>query len=313
MTRWKTFALIALGAACMAAPLHADEPDSLPADRRIRLLEYDANDIYTITTRTGYQTNIEFNPREEIETISVGDRSYWQIIPSGNRLFIRPLQDDVSTNMTVITSRHSYQFDLASTGDKSRSITYVARFTYADDRAVPLQALADPFNYSAHNAAMMNPPATAPGLPPVMPLRPAAPPVVSDTEMAAPIPPPVHSAPVELSRDLPVDTAPKRVTTPAPVPSREAANRNYRYTFSGPESASPYEVYDDGLATYFRYRPPIGTAPEASGIARDGEEKTLSVYEKDGFFAVDGTAPVIVLRRAEGTVYLYNETLAPRH
>ena len=120
------------------APLvDEDSPEgnlSLRGDRRIKWLLYDETDVYTITTRYGYQTNVIFSPQEEIELISVGDRSLWQIIPSGNRMFIRPMEEDVITNMTVITNKHSYQFDLKSlSADKSGNI-YVAQFVYPDTK-----------------------------------------------------------------------------------------------------------------------------------------------------------------------------------
>jgi len=114
----------------------ADAADpSLPVDGRIKLLMYDESDVYTITTKYGYQSNIVFGPGEEIQTISVGDRSLWQLIPAGNRLFIRPMEDGAQTNMTLLTNKHSYQFDLKSlaNGKKGGNI-YVARFVYPDDK-----------------------------------------------------------------------------------------------------------------------------------------------------------------------------------
>jgi hypothetical protein len=44
-------------------------------DSRIKQLEYNPGDVYTITTRYGYQTNIAFSPTEEIEAISKLARS----------------------------------------------------------------------------------------------------------------------------------------------------------------------------------------------------------------------------------------------
>jgi len=109
------------------------ETQSLPGDERIVVLPYDESDIYTITTKYGYQTSLVFAKDEQIETISLGDRSLWQIIPAGERLFIRPMDDDVITNMTIITNRRSYQFDLKSLPDDSKDKPlYVVRFMYPD-------------------------------------------------------------------------------------------------------------------------------------------------------------------------------------
>lgn len=121
--------------ALAATVARADGPEpQFPVDSRMKLLMYDETDIYTIPTKYGYQTNIVFGPREEIQTISVGDRSLWQIIPAKHILFLRPQQENVSTNMTVMTNLHTYQFDLKSVGEeKNTSIIYVAKFVYPDD------------------------------------------------------------------------------------------------------------------------------------------------------------------------------------
>ncbi len=107
---------------------------ALPSDSRIKVLSYDESDVYVIRTKYGYQTNIVFDPLEEIQTISVGDRSLWQIIPAGNRLYIRPLTEDISTNMTLLTNKRSYEFDIKSVDAKDDSNIYVARFMYPDKK-----------------------------------------------------------------------------------------------------------------------------------------------------------------------------------
>ena len=106
---------------------------------RIRLLSYDETNVYVIRTKYGYQTNIVFSPQEEIQTISVGDRSLWQIIPAGNRLYIRPLTENITTNMTLITNKNSYEFDLKSVSRGNESNIYVAKFEYPPKVAVAPQ------------------------------------------------------------------------------------------------------------------------------------------------------------------------------
>jgi type IV secretion system protein VirB9 len=116
-----------------SSPVSASKLLDFPTDGRIKMLEYHANDIYSIATLYGYQTNVELEEGEEVQTISVGDRSLWQIIPSGSRLFIRPMDEDVSTNMTVITNLRAYQFDLRAGKGKPKDnpdLIYVAKFMY---------------------------------------------------------------------------------------------------------------------------------------------------------------------------------------
>jgi type IV secretion system protein VirB9 len=155
------------------AALAADMEPSLPSDSRIKVLMYDEADVYTITTKYGYQTNIVFASNEEIETISVGDRSMWQIIPSGHRMFIRPMEENVTTNMTVLTNKRSYQFDLKSVNaeksaekgaEKNDSNIYVAKFFYPEERKMPWH----PPVVTAPVAAPMSPPPMAVTPPPAM-------------------------------------------------------------------------------------------------------------------------------------------------
>lgn len=122
---------VALFALLSTAAL-AQAPD-LPVDGRIRVMTYTKSDVYTLPTKYGYQTNIVFAPGEEIETISVGDRALWQIVPSGNRIFIRPMDDELSTNMTVITNRREYTFDIISVPEDGTNNLYVMQFRYPDE------------------------------------------------------------------------------------------------------------------------------------------------------------------------------------
>lgn len=129
------------------APAYAaDISQPVVSDSRVKTFVYNENEVYTILTQFGYQTNIEFGRGEEIQTISVGDRVSWQIIPAGRRLFIQTLNDEAQTNMTVVTDRRSYQFDLQSTGHTKGNedrLVYVARFYYPDedwDQPAPVQA-----------------------------------------------------------------------------------------------------------------------------------------------------------------------------
>ena len=116
----------------------ADPVQPVTTDSRIKTFVYNENDVFALDTYYGYQCNIELGLQEEVETISVGDRAGWQIVPSGRRLFIRPLEPGLHTNMTVVTSQHAYQFDLSSGQGESkppRDLAYVVRFYYPQEDA----------------------------------------------------------------------------------------------------------------------------------------------------------------------------------
>jgi type IV secretion system protein VirB9 len=122
-----------------ASPAFA-APD-LPVDSRIKILTYSPQDVFTIPTKYGYQTSLVFAPNEEVGTVSVGDRSMWQIVPSGNRIFIRPMDDNLTTNMTVITNQREYNFDIKSVGENEGSNLYVVQFRYPDKKEKLLESV----------------------------------------------------------------------------------------------------------------------------------------------------------------------------
>lgn len=136
------FALLAIHA-CLATPALAQTP--IVTDSRIKTLVYNPNEVFTITTHYGYQSNIEFGLKESIETVSVGDRVAWQIIPAGRRLFIRAQEENAHTNMTVVTNLRAYQFDLRSSSADavfgSEELTYVVRFFYPGESAAMSPAM----------------------------------------------------------------------------------------------------------------------------------------------------------------------------
>lgn len=114
---------------------HAETP--IVTDSRIKTFVYNENEVFNIVTHYGYQSNIEFGNSESIQTVSVGDRVGWQIVPAGKRLFVRAMEDNAHTNMTVVTNKRAYQFDLREAGTgallPSEELVYVIRFYYPDE------------------------------------------------------------------------------------------------------------------------------------------------------------------------------------
>ena len=106
-------------------------------DSRIRTLIYSRNEIFRVVLHYGFQTIMEFPKNEEIGTISLGNNYAWQVTPVDNRLFINSLEDDVKTNMTIITNKRTYYFELQSKPydvDVDNELAYVIRFFYPDNK-----------------------------------------------------------------------------------------------------------------------------------------------------------------------------------
>lgn len=117
------------------AALALSESQPIQIDHRVRIVMYQPDQVYRFTGHYRYQSAIEFAPGEEIQTISMGDSTAWMLNPSGNRLFLKPLEQDATTNMTVITSSHTYLFELHAreTDDiEDSNMVFVMRFMYPD-------------------------------------------------------------------------------------------------------------------------------------------------------------------------------------
>ncbi len=110
--------------------VHAAIP--IATDSRIRTFVYGENEVFRLSTVYGYQSNIEFSADEEVSTISIGDTAAWQITPAGRRLFIKAMQENAHTNMTVVTNKRTYQFDLTSSSKPEDEVVYVIRFYYPE-------------------------------------------------------------------------------------------------------------------------------------------------------------------------------------
>ena len=128
MIRTVSFAALALLASTTAVAA---------TDSRIRSVAYDPEQIVRIVGKSGIQSTIEFAPDEKIENVAVGDSSKWQITPNrrASLLFVKPLAAHSRTNMTVVTDKRTYMFDLVA-GEASTSAVYALKFSYPNEKKV---------------------------------------------------------------------------------------------------------------------------------------------------------------------------------
>jgi type IV secretion system protein VirB9 len=113
----------------------AYEDDDIPltTDNRIKTYIYNPNEVYLLLLHFGFQSHIEFAKSEEIQTITLGDSFAWKVTPLGNRLFVKPMEKNIRTNMTIITNKRTYQFDIVSKdleAGEEDDLVYVIRFYY---------------------------------------------------------------------------------------------------------------------------------------------------------------------------------------
>ncbi|MBI1275863.1 P-type conjugative transfer protein VirB9 [bacterium] len=138
MKAWKQLFLLPVLALAVLTPslaLAQRIPVPIPSDRRIRTVVYSPNEVVKFVGHYNYQTSIEFEEGEEIQTISIGDSIAWQLTPVNNRLFLKPVEQAADTNMTLVTNRRSYLFELHARETESMndpSMVFTLRFVYPD-------------------------------------------------------------------------------------------------------------------------------------------------------------------------------------
>ena len=122
MTRAAILAALAL---TLAAP-------TLAQDNRLQTLVFDEQAVVRIDGKVKVQTTIKFAPDEAIENVAIGDSAAWQVQPNKAQtiLFVKPLEPAARTNMTVVTDKRTYLFDLVAS--PRNSPLYVLQFRYPE-------------------------------------------------------------------------------------------------------------------------------------------------------------------------------------
>ncbi len=125
----------------LASPALAEKsPMAGPVDDRIRTVVYSARDVVEIKGHYGYQTLIEFNHDEEIMNVALGDSMAWYARPNGagNLLFVKPIENNATTNMTIITSKRTYHFELnarSATSSHAKDMAFHVQFKYPEQNS----------------------------------------------------------------------------------------------------------------------------------------------------------------------------------
>jgi len=117
--------LLASLALALATPLAAQ-------DNRLKTLVYDADRVVQIDGKVKVQTTIKFAPDEIIENVAIGGSAAWQVQPNKAQtiIFVKPLDPVARTNMTVVTDKRTYLFDLVAS--PKASALYVLQFRYPE-------------------------------------------------------------------------------------------------------------------------------------------------------------------------------------
>jgi len=132
---------------CIAPIAHAEIlPNPGLADARIRVAPYNPDEVYRLSGFVGFQTDLEFAPGETFVGLAAGDIVGLSFVSEANHLFLKPKAAKVETNLTVVTSRHTYQIAYSSSierPDPTQEVTYALRFTYPPEPGVASEAVTD--------------------------------------------------------------------------------------------------------------------------------------------------------------------------
>jgi len=118
--------------------LATSAPRPLGGEQRIKIMNYKPNSVFKFVGHYMYQSIIEFGLDEEIQTISMGTPTPWQLVPAGNRIFIKPIEEDATTNMTVITNKRMYFFEMHAQEARSvndSELAFIVKFVYPEDHS----------------------------------------------------------------------------------------------------------------------------------------------------------------------------------
>lgn len=112
-----------MSAVLVAAPASAQDSEPLveaveekPVDARIETQVYDEGKVFKIRGKVKVQTTVKFAEDEAIQNVAIGDSKAWQVQPNKAQsiLFVKPLAPRAATNLTVVTSKRTYLFDLVA-------------------------------------------------------------------------------------------------------------------------------------------------------------------------------------------------------
>lgn len=134
------YAILALALVLPASAALADAvPQGMSVDRRVRTVEYNPNQVYTLYGQFRHALEIEFNPGETITQAALGDTIAWEIVPVNNIIFLKPRERVRPTNLIVLTNYmgavRSYRFNLIEASPRSGPVMYSVKFRYSGEEA----------------------------------------------------------------------------------------------------------------------------------------------------------------------------------
>ncbi|QZP09144.1 TrbG/VirB9 family P-type conjugative transfer protein [Caenibius sp. WL] len=104
---------------------------SASAQERIRLIQYNPDQVEELPVSPGYAAIVELANDEAVDSIVVGNSIGWQVTPdsSGRRVVVKPTAGASTTNMIILTQARRYTFLLSANGSQTNDL-FVVHFSY---------------------------------------------------------------------------------------------------------------------------------------------------------------------------------------
>jgi type IV secretion system protein VirB9 len=241
-------------------------PPAGHVDRRIREVDYDPGQVYELTGFYGYEIVIVFSADEAVSHTSAGYADAWDVTSHGHFVTVKPTDRDPDTNLLVFTDRRMYSFSLRAKPPPTEGRIGGA---YAAD---PEQIFVLRFRYPDDEKA-------------------AAEAARAQADLQS------HLASARSAEER------ERIRQLANVPAKPI---NRSYTYQGAHALAPYEAWDDGIFTYFRFYSQQDL-PAAFVINEDGSESVANKHFEGDVMVVERVARKFVLRRGHAVVCIWNE------
>lgn len=130
--------VISLCLVCLFFNVYAEiNPTRTKYDNRLKLVDYNPDDVINVFTKVGFTTLIRLSEVETIDKnggLALGDPEAWNISARGNNIFLRPIADEPDTNLTIVSNKRTYFFNL-KTVNSNNSVSWGIKFIYPDDIA----------------------------------------------------------------------------------------------------------------------------------------------------------------------------------
>ena len=260
-------------------------PTTSQNDRRIKYVDYRADDVVPIQACEGVISTITFSEGEVVENYGSGFSTAWEFATRDNHFYLKPKERQGTTNLIVMTNKRVYTFDVKYSA-RTKGVTYRMIFRYPDEEKAALEAKA---KEDAKKALLQQ-----------------------DAIDSA-----VPSPKDELARlraeqgILPGEEDPGALVKTARIVGKPGYNWSYTMNFGDSPASkdiAPAAVYDDGRFTVIRM--PVGAELPAvyQVLPQDGEQLVKThVDPRQNAIIVEKVCRELRLRNGSAVVGIYNE------